>query len=164
MPSFSIKQFPDSILRKIALPVRKMDRKTRSFVDQLIETMKNQPGGIGIAATQVGVLKQIAIVDLSQKNPDSKLMVLINPVIIETRENGIYREGCMSLPDYTANVTRAEHVTVRYQDLNMQIQEKTAAGLEARCIQHEVDHLAGMLFIDRVASLRSDVYRRKRYL
>ena len=135
-----------------------------AFVHSLIKFMKSQPGGIGIAAPQVGVLKQIAIVDISPKIPSSKLLILINPIVLSAENNSIFREGCMSLPDYTANVVRAERVTVKYQDLAFKTCELTTFGLEARCIQHEVDHLNGMLFLDRVASLKSDVFRRKRYL
>ena len=162
--SLVIRQFPDPILRRISEPVKRMDRSIYTFVDQLIKIMKRQPGGIGIAAPQVGIAKQIAIVDISPKIGGSKLLVLVNPVILLLKSEGIFREGCMSLPDFTANVKRAEEIKVQWRDINFKKQEMTAFGLEARCIQHEVDHLNGLLFVDRVTSLKSDVFRRKRYL
>ena len=164
MPSLKIRTFPDSALRKISEPIIKVDNSLRSFIDRLIETMRHQPGGIGIAAPQVGVLKRIAIVDVSLKVPGARLLILINPVIISTENYQVSREGCMSLPDYTANIRRAERLLIKWQDFSLKEHQMTAEGLEARCIQHEVDHLNGMLFVDRAASLKSDVFRRKRYL
>jgi len=164
MPSFPIRTFPDSALRKISDPVTQVDHSLRSFIDRLIETMRHQPGGIGIAAPQVGVLKRIAVVDVSLKVPGARLLILINPVIISAQDYQISREGCMSLPDYTANIKRAQRLILKWQDMDLREHEKTVEGLEARCVQHEVDHLNGMLFVDRAVSLKSDVFRRKRYL
>ena len=164
MSSLKIRTFPDSVLRKVSEPITKVDRSIRSFVDRLIETMRHQPGGIGIAAPQVGVLKRVAIVDVSLKLPGARLLVMINPVIISAENYQVSREGCMSLPDYTANIKRAERLVLKWQDLGLKDHQMAAEGLEARCIQHEVDHLNGMLFVDRAASLKSDVFRRKRYL
>jgi peptide deformylase len=164
MSSLRIRTFPDSALRLISKPVNKVDRFIRTFIDQLIETMYAQPGGIGIAAPQVGVLKRIAVIDLSQKVPGTHLLVLINPEIVSADDYQVSREGCMSLPDYTANIKRAQHLRLKWQDLNLRECQMETTGLEARCIQHEVDHLNGMLFLDRVASVKSDVFRRKRYL
>lgn len=164
MASLRIRQFPDPALRKISVPILRVDRKLSEFIERLIETMRHQPGGIGIAAPQVGVLKRIAIVDVSPRVPGTKLRILINPKILELSAPESYREGCMSLPDFTANVRRGERIKVSFQDINMKSTEIAAEGLEARCIQHEVDHLNGMLFVDRVTSLKTDVFRRKRYL
>ncbi len=132
--------------------------------EKLEETMEAQPGGIGIAAPQVGVLRQVAIVDVSPKEAGTQRLILINPVILERFEEKIVREGCMSLPHYTANVTRAGRIRLRWFDLEMRRREKVSSELEAICIQHEVDHLNGMLFLDRVGCLNSDVFRRKKYL
>lgn len=159
-----IRIFPDPVLRKISLPVAKMDVGLITFVRKLEKTMEAQPGGIGIAAPQVGVLRQIAVVDVSPKETGTQRLILVNPVILERFEEKIVREGCMSLPHYTANVTRAARIRVRWLDFEMRRREKVASGLEAICIQHEVDHLNGMLFLDRVGCLNSDVFRRKRYL
>ena len=164
MASFKIRTFPDSVLRTVSEPIIKVDGSLRSFVDRLIDTMRHQPGGIGIAAPQVGVLKQIAVVDVSSKVPGAYLRVLVNPIIISADDYQISREGCMSLPDYTANIKRAQRLVIKWQDLALKEHQMTVQGLEARCIQHEVDHLNGMLFVDRTASLKSDVFRRKRYL
>jgi peptide deformylase len=163
MPSFPIRTFPDSILRKVSNPVTQIDHSLRSFIDRLIETMRHQPGGIGIAAPQVGILKRIAVVDVSLKVPGTRLLILINPVIISVQDYQINREGCMSLPDYTANIKRAQRLVLKWQDVDFREHEKTVEGLEARCIQHEVDHLNGMLFLDRVGCINSDVFRRKKY-
>jgi len=164
MSSSIIRQFPDPVLRKVSERVKKIDRSIMALVDRLIETMKKQPGGVGIAAPQIGVLKQVAIVDVSPKIPGARLLVLINPEIITLEKWQVFREGCMSLPDYTANVKRADRVHIKYQGINSKQYELAADKLEARCIQHEIDHLNGLLFVDRVASLKSDVFRRKRYL
>ena len=164
MSSLTIRQFPDPLLRKLSAPIIKLDRSIASFVERLIELMRKQPGGIGIAAPQVGVMNPIAIVDVSSKVPGTRLHILINPVLIHVEDGKVFREGCMSLPDFTANVKRADRVTVKFMDLKGKMQELAAEGLEARCIQHEVDHLRGILFVDRVVSLRSDVFRRKKYL
>src|SRR3990167_1899423 len=136
MPSFPIRTFPDSALRKISDPVTQVDHSLRSFIDRLIETMRHQPGGIGIAAPQVGVLKRIAVVDVSLKVPGARLLILINPVIISAQDYQISREGCMSLPDYTANIKRARRLVLKWQDMDLNEHKMLAQGLEARCIQH----------------------------
>ncbi|MBI4394797.1 MAG: peptide deformylase [Candidatus Omnitrophica bacterium] len=159
-----IRQFPDPVLGKISSLVKRNDRAIETLIERLIVTMRHQPGGIGIAAPQIGVLKQVAIVDLSIKIPGAKQLILINPKIISFEDEDIFREGCMSLPDYTANVRRADRVLVKWQDMDFKDCELETTGLEARCIQHEVDHLNGLLFVDRVSSLKSDVFRRKVYL
>ncbi len=159
-----IRQFPDPVLRKVSDPVKKVDRHIRALTERLIEIMQKQPGGVGIAAPQIGVLKQVAIVDVSLKVPGAQLLVLINPRIIKLEDWKTFREGCMSLPDYTANVKRANKIHVWWHDLDFNERELVASDLEARCIQHEIDHLNGHLFVDRVTSLKSDVFRRKRYL
>ncbi|MBI3999791.1 MAG: peptide deformylase, partial [Candidatus Omnitrophica bacterium] len=140
MPLASIRQFPDPVLRKISDPIKKIDGKINALIERLIHTMQQQPGGIGIAAPQIGVLKQIAIVDVSSKVSGTNMLILINPKIISFEEGHISREGCMSLPDYTANVRRADRIKVRWQNLNLKFCELKTSGLEARCIQHEVDH------------------------
>ena len=164
MPQDLIRKFPDPLLRHVSKPVTQFDSKLEVFAKQLVTVMKNQPGGIGIAAPQIGVLKRVAIVDVSPKVPNSSLLILINPEIIKSREVIVLREGCMSLPDFTANVRRFEEIEVKWQDLKGNWQYKIAVSLEARCIQHEIDHLNGLLFLDRVSTLKSDVFRRKRYL
>jgi peptide deformylase len=164
MPVFVIKTFPEAVLRRLCRPVSRIDKKTVQFVDKLIKTMKKQPGGVGIAAPQVGVATRIAIVDVRPKDPSAKQLILINPKIIKQAKKKTFREGCMSLPDFTANVTRWVEIEIESLGLDGNLYRHHARGIEAICVQHEIDHLNGMLFIDRVRSLKSDVFRRKRYL
>jgi len=124
--------------------------------------MHQQPGGIGIAAPQVGVLKCVIIIDVSRKIQGKAQLVMINPVITAESDFRIFREGCMSIPDFTANVRRANTIKVEWFDLDMKVNRIETDGLEAVCIQHEVDHLNGILFLDRVSSLKIDVFRRKK--
>ena len=163
MSSSLIRKFPDPILRHPSKSIKKFDSSLKRLVDRLIKIMKSQPGGIGIAAPQIGVLRKVAIVDVSPKTPNSHLLILINPEIIQVDEEIILREGCMSLSDYTANVKRFHPDSIKYRALSGKMQTYTASGLESRCIQHEIDHLNGILFVDRVTSIKSDVFRRKRY-
>jgi len=164
MATHSIRTFPDPVLRKVCAPVKRVDAAIRRFTEQLTETMYQQPGGIGIAAPQVGVTKQIAIVDVSSKVTLAQRLVLINPKVIRHDGSRQLREGCMSLPDFTANVVRSVEIEVEYLDEDGELMCHQATGIEAVCIQHEIDHLNGLLFIDRVGSVKSDVFRRKRYL
>lgn len=158
-----ILKFPEPVLRQISRPVVRFDAALEKLVKRLIQMMKSQPGGIGIAAPQIGVLKQVAIVDVSPKIEGSSLLVLINPQIVKLDREIVLREGCMSLPDFTANVRRYDEASVKWQDLGGDDVSYRTTGLEARCIQHEMDHLNGVLFVDRVASLTADVFRRKKY-
>ena len=159
-----IKKFPEPVLRKVSAPITRFDSSLEKLVKRLIKIMKAQPGGVGIAAPQIGILKKVAVVDVSPKVASTGLLVLINPEIVKLDREIVLREGCMSLPDYTANVKRYDVVTIKGRDLLGGHIIHQATGLEARCIQHEVDHLNGILFVDRVASLHSDVFRRKKYL
>lgn len=162
--STHILKFPEPVLRQISKPIIRFDSSVEKLAHRLIKTMRLQPGGVGIAAPQIGVLKRVAIVDVSPKVSGSQRLILINPEVIQLEEEIVLREGCMSLPDYTANVKRYDTVTVKWQDLTGNPVFHKAHGFEARCLQHEIDHLNGILFVDRVASLSSDVFRRKRYL
>ncbi len=121
---------------------------------------------VGIAAPQIGDLRRVAVVDVSKsklgkKQENHGLLQMVNPEIIEKEGSQVVREGCMSVPDYTGNVTRAETIVVQFLDQNQQLQVIHAAGFEAIAIQHELDHLDGFLFLDRVSSLKSDLFRRK---
>lgn len=164
MSSHSIRKFPEPVLRQISKTVVHFNSALDKDVKRLIKIMRSQPGGVGIAAPQIGLLKRIAIIDVSPKVPRAKLLILINPEIIKLNKEIVLREGCMSLPDYTANVRRFDELSAQWQDLDGKAVLYKTGGLEARCIQHEIDHLNGVLFVDRVASLNSDVFRRKRYL
>ena len=127
--------------------------------------MRAGPGGVGIAAPQVGRFQRIAIVDISSKPklPNHGRMVLINPEITEWQGMVMGREGCMSVPDFTGNVIRAEKITFTAFDEFGEQHEYTSEGFEARAVQHEVDHLDGMLFLDRLVSRRTDLFQRKVY-
>ena len=155
--------FPDPILRKRARPVSSAsNRELERFLADFLETLFAQPGGIGIAAPQVGEGRQIAIVDVSSKDSSKDRLILINPEILEQEGEVLSREGCMSLPDYTANVKRASRIVITWTDEHGRRHQKSTSGIEAICMQHEVDHLNGVLFIDRVASLKTDVFPRKK--
>lgn len=131
-------------------------------VKDLVQTMKTQAHGIGIAAPQIGISQQIAIVDVSARVPEARRLVLINPEILELREEKASREGCMSLPDYMGNIKRYETTVIQWQDETGQYCRGEFRGIEAVCIQHEIDHLNGILFMDRVASLKRDMIPRER--
>ena len=162
MAVLQIRLFPDPILRKRCTAVNPSDPKLRFLSKDLEHTLYAQTGGIGIAAPQVGIDKRLILIDISSKDPTKHLEVMINPVILVQEGEVLSREGCMSLPDYTANVKRFERLQLEWTDIRGWKKEKTAHGIEAICIQHEIDHLNGMLFIDRVVSLKTDVFPRQR--
>jgi len=165
MPVLEILKYPDERLKQVSEPVEVFDVELKNFLADLEETMRAGPGGVGIAAPQVGYFKQIVIVDVSSK-PKIKhngCMILINPEIKTWEGMAIGREGCMSVPDYTGNVIRAERITMTAQNPDGETLEYSCEGYEARAVQHEMDHLDGMLFLDRLVSRRTDLFRRKVY-
>ena len=149
------------------MPVEKFDDELVVFVNDLETTMRAGPGGIGIASPQVGRFERIAIVDLSEKtklprgSTNHGRMVLINPELTEWQGMVMGREGCMSVPDFTGNVIRAERVVLIAYDEHGVQRELTCEGFEARAVQHEVDHLDGLLFLDRLVSRKTDLFKRK---
>jgi len=161
--------YPDQRLKQESRPVTDFDDDLRAFIADLEETMRAGPGGVGIAAPQVGRLERIVIVDISgmRKIPagssNSGRLLLINPEITEWEGMVMGREGCMSVPDYTGNVIRAERIRFTACDESGEQREYLCEGFEARAVQHEVDHLDGLLFLDRLVSRRSDLFRRKVY-
>ena len=157
--------YPDTRLKQIAEPVDSFDQQLRDFITELEQTMRAGPGGVGIAAPQVGYGKQIVIVDVSSKPKASShgRMILVNPELTHWEGLALGREGCMSVPDYTGNVIRAERISVQALDEFGQQQQFDCEGFEARAVQHEIDHLQGMLFLDRLVSRRNDLFRRKVY-
>jgi peptide deformylase len=161
----SILTYPDPRLKEICEPVDRFDDELRKFVSDLEETMRAGPGGVGIAAPQVGRSQRIVIVDVSSKPkiPHHGRMVLVNPELTRWEGMAVGREGCLSVPDYTGNVIRAESVTVEASnELGEQV-KYDCSGYEARAVQHEIDHLDGLLFLDRLVSRRNDLFRRKVY-
>lgn len=156
----AIRLFPEPVLRQKCAIVDHFGSALEALVQDLTKTMKAQTHGIGIAAPQIGMAQQVAIVDVSSRIPEAKLLALINPQILELRDEKISREGCMSLPDYTGNIKRYDFVRLRWQDESGEFYIREFRGIEAVCIQHEVDHLNGVLFMDRVASLKRDMIPR----
>ena len=165
MALLEILTIPDPRLKQESLPVEVFDEELRAFIYDLEETMRASPGGIGIAAPQVGRFQRIVILDLSGK-PKIKhhgRLVLVNPEITQWEGMVKGREGCMSVPDYTGNVIRAEKIQFSaFDEFGRQHRYETE-GFEARAVQHEVDHLDGILFIDRLVSRRTDLFQRKTY-
>ncbi len=157
---------PDERLKQISEPVERFDNELRTFIDDLEETRQASPGAVGIAAPQVGRLQRIIIVDVSKNRkpvPNHGHLVLVNPEITEWDGFEMGREGCLSVPDYTGNVIRATQIKLTAQTPDGGPLEYEMEGFEARALQHELDHLDGMLFVDRVVSRRSDLFRRKVY-
>jgi peptide deformylase len=149
---------PHPLLTQVAAPA---DPATAARVTQdLLDTMRSFGHCVGIAAPQIGELVRIAVVDVTghrKATTSHGELVLVNPVIVDTTGSEVGREGCLSIPELTGNVRRATHVTVEGEGLRVE-----AEGFEARALQHEIDHLDGLLFLDRVESLEADVFRRRR--
>ncbi|MGA8610743.1 MAG: peptide deformylase [Xanthobacteraceae bacterium] len=147
---------PDKRLRLKSEQVKRIDSAIRKLVDDLFETMYAAPG-IGLAAIQIGVAKRVVTMDLSKKEDDHKPHVFINPEIMwKSEETSKYEEGCLSIPEYYEEVERPAKVKVKYLDLDGKAQEIEASGLLATCLQHEIDHTNGVLFIDHISKLKRD--------
>jgi peptide deformylase len=166
MAVLDILVYPDERLKQVSEPVEVFDEDFRRFVADLEETRLQAPGCVGIAAPQVGRFQRVVIVDLSvmrKPQPNHGHMVLVNPEIIDYEGFIKGREGCLSVPDYTGNVMRAENITLQAHDPDGELQQFDFEGFEARAVQHEIDHLDGLLFLDRLVSRRNDLFRRKVY-
>ncbi len=152
---------PDQILRKKSLPVEEVNKEIKVLLKDMLETMYDAPG-IGLAAIQIGVPKRLVVMDLS-KNPEKKEpMFFINPEIISKSEKtSIYEEGCLSIPNQFAKIQRPDSCRIKYLDFNGKKQEMKAEGLLSTCIQHEIDHLNGILFIDYLSKLKKDIIIKK---
>jgi peptide deformylase len=149
-------KLPDKRLRLKSEPVKKVDAGIRKLVEDMFETMYDAPG-IGLAAIQLGVAKRVVTMDLSKKEDDHKPHVFINPEITWTsEETSTYEEGCLSIPEYYEEVERPARVKVKYLDLDGEVHEIEAKGLLATCLQHEIDHTNGILFIDHISKLKRD--------
>jgi len=147
---------PDKHLRLVSEPVDRITDEIRALVADMFETMYEAPG-IGLAAVQVGVPKRIFTMDLAKKDEEKKPQVFINPEIIwSSEERTLYEEGCLSIPEIHEEVERPSRVKVRYLDLEGKPHEAEADGLFATCVQHEIDHLNGVLFIDHISKLKRD--------
>ena len=157
---------PDPVLRQKSQPVDKVDDSVKKLMDDMVETMYDAPG-IGLAAIQVGVAKRVIVMDVSRdrdkdKEPKKNPMYFVNPEIIwKSEEKFTYEEGCLSVPSQFAEIDRSKQCHVKYLDYNGHSQELKAEGLLATCIQHEIDHLEGILFIDYLSKLKKDIIIKK---
>jgi peptide deformylase len=147
---------PDPLLRQESAPVAAITREIRALADDMLETMYDAPG-IGLAAVQIGVPQRVVTIDLAKQDEPRNPVVFVNPEIVAaSEETSTYEEGCLSIPEYYEAVERPAAVRVRYMDLDGKTQELDADGLMATCIQHEIDHLDGKLFIDYLSKLKRD--------
>jgi len=151
MALLPILRYPDLRLKKVAVPVQKVDDNIKRLVGDMAETMYEAPG-IGLAATQVDVHKRVVVIDISETRDD--LLALINPEIVESTGQKVCEEGCLSVPGIYDKVERAESVVVRYLDLEGQEKTIAADGLLAVCLQHEIDHLEGKVFVEHLSLLK----------
>jgi len=165
MALLEILTYPDPRLKRICEPVEHFDEALQHFLIDLEETMDQGPGAVGIAAPQVGNPQRIVIVDVSgrKKTKSHGRLFLINPEITEWDGLETGREGCLSVPDYTGNVVRAQKIHLEAQDRDGNNLSFDMEGFEARAVQHEMDHLDGLLFLDRLVSRRNDLFQRKKY-
>jgi len=160
MALLKILHYPDPVLSKKAEPITEFDDELMQLAEDMAETMYAAPG-IGLAAPQVGVSKRLVIIDCAPKDESPQLMILVNPEISEGEGECFEEEGCLSVPDYYASVHRNSRVTVRYQDLTGHAHQVDAEELLAIACQHEVDHLEGILFVDRLSPLKRSIFRKK---
>ena len=152
---------PDPILREKSLPVEKVDSDLQKLLNEMLETMYAAPG-IGLAAVQVGILKRLIVIDISKEKEKKNPLFLINPEItFRSEKTSIYEEGCLSLPGHFAEIERPAICHLDYVDYNGKKKALKAEGLLATCIQHEVDHLNGVLFIDYLSKLKKDMIIKK---
>jgi peptide deformylase len=152
---------PDPVLRQVSRPIERVDSVLRKLSDDMLETMYDAPG-IGLAAIQVGEPVRMLVIDLAKENEPKAPRIFVNPEIVaRSQERSVYEEGCLSIPDYYAEVERPASVTVRHLDLEGGQHEFEADGLLATCLQHEIDHLDGVLFIDHISRLKREMVVRR---
>jgi peptide deformylase len=167
MPVRDVLRFPNPVLKREARPLDEDDRATAERVGRdLLDTMRSFPRCVGIAAPQIDELVRLVVVDVTDHPKATAChgeLVLVNPRVVTSSGAEVAREGCLSIPDLTANVRRATEVVVEALDPAGETHTIETDGFEARCLLHELDHLDGVLFLDRVDSLATDVFRRKRY-
>jgi peptide deformylase len=163
----TIVTYPDPILKLKCPAVDRIDAAVLQLLDDLVDTMLAGPGSVGVAAPQIGVALRACVVDVSKnrhgKDNNHGRLLMVNPEIVESSGAAVMREGCMSVPDYTGDVERATEITLRYTEPDGTQRELSATGFEAVAIQHEMDHLDGLLFLDRITSLKTGLFRRKSY-
>jgi peptide deformylase len=156
MSLLDIVKLPDPLLRKVSKPVPQIDAAARKLWDDMLETMYKAPG-IGLAAVQVGVPVRQIVIDIAKEDEEKRPIFIANPEIIwSSEEQSDYEEGCLSIPDFYELVTRPKEVKVRYLDRQGEAKDMHATGILATCVQHEIDHLNGILFIDYISRLKRD--------
>jgi peptide deformylase len=152
---------PDPLLRQVSKPIERVDAESKRLAQDMLDTMYDAPG-IGLAAVQIGVGRRMLVIDVSREDEERKPLVFINPEILSSSgEPSVYEEGCLSIPDYYAEVERPAQVTVKYVDREGKDQMIDAEGLLATCLQHEIDHLNGVLFIDHISRLKREMVIKK---
>ena len=160
MAFLEILKYPNPNLKKISQPVEKIDPRLRRLVQDMAETMYAAPG-VGLAAPQVGHPIRLVLIDVTPANQPKNLMVLINPEIVASEGECLWEEGCLSVPDFVEEVKRKKKVVVRCRNLGGETVEVEGNDLLAVALQHEIDHLDGILFIDHVSQLKRDLYKRR---
>jgi len=160
MALLAIKKYPEKILKQKAASVESIDAHTHHLIVDMIETM-HAARGVGLAANQVGIPKRVCVIDVSLKEDKKPLIVLINPLIIEKEGIVEDEEGCLSIPGYMTTIKRAERVYVRGLNREGKTVEIEGAGLLARALQHEIDHLDGLLIIDRISPIKREFFKRR---
>ena len=166
MSALSIRRFPDPILKRPTRAVARVDGTVSALIDGMIALMRSQPRCVGLAAPQAGSELRVAVIDASsypKVASSHSLLVLVNPQLVAREGMLLQREGCLSVPDFTGNVRRAARVRLKAWDRSGDPYELWLEGFEAVIAQHEVDHLDGLLFLDRVANLNTDIFLRKTY-
>ena len=152
---------PDPLLRQASKPIEQIDTEIQRLADDMLETMYDAPG-IGLAAIQIGVPRRMLVIDVAREGEEKTPLVFINPEIVASSdERSVYEEGCLSIPDYYAEVERPARVTVKHLDRNGKEQLTEADGLLATCVQHEINHLNGVLFIDYISRLKREMVIKK---
>jgi len=160
MALLRILHYPESLLKQKSQPVTEFNDELRQLAEDMAETMYDAPG-VGLAAPQVGVLKRLIVIDCSPSDQPNDLLFAVNPEVIAAEGESLEEEGCLSVPGFWANVKRAEKVRMRYQDVEGNTLEREAEGLLAICMQHEIDHLEGILFVDRLSPLKRSLFKKK---
>lgn len=161
MSKLDIINVPDPLLKTISTPVAKVDANIRQLLDDMLETMYAAPG-IGLAAIQVAVAKRVIVLDTSAEEEEKTPLFLVNPEVVwRSEERSTYSEGCLSVPEHYADVERPASVRVKYLDYNNEMQEALMDGLTATCVQHEIDHLDGIVFIDYLSRLKRNMIVKK---
>jgi peptide deformylase len=160
MALLDIKKYPEKILKEKASVLKNIDAATQRLIDDMVDTM-HTAHGIGLAANQVGVLQKLCVIDMSSREEKTPLITLINPVVAEREGMVEAEEGCLSVPGYLTSIKRAEKVLIKGIDREGKDIQIEASGLLARVLQHEIDHLEGCLFIDRMSPIRREFFKRR---